>query len=313
MIAAVVLSCLAIGSCEFVTRDGPDGQATFGLLTFSAPDENLGWLDCASLYSDQNGYSASWLHEWAAISSVIAASCGFILVLFMLLDCCCNVCCSKYMQTFLVICCQLNQGFTFLLWLSDACFNRKTPNDSVVNRGCRVGNGSIYSFTAFMLFFIGGFFLFCSPKPDPLCCNNGYDKGCCDSKDEKKKSAEDDKPIANEEKPIQEDKAVVAAAAVVPPPEEKEDEEEKVEELPAEEEKEPETDVVPVVAAKDIEEGVVDDNIDEEPPTVEEPVADKEPPLDEEAPPPVTLGSGESFEVEFDEGFGSSLNKGWIE
>ena len=52
-----------------VQRDGPDGQATFGLLTFSAPDQNSGWLDCVLLYSDQNGYSASWLHEWAAISS----------------------------------------------------------------------------------------------------------------------------------------------------------------------------------------------------------------------------------------------------
>ena len=53
---------------SILQRDGPDGQATFGLLTFSAPDQKSGWLDCV-LYSDQNGYSAGWLHLWAAISS----------------------------------------------------------------------------------------------------------------------------------------------------------------------------------------------------------------------------------------------------
>jgi len=52
-----------------VQRDGPDGQATFGLLTFSAPDQNSGWLDCVLYSSDQNGYSVGWLHLWSAISS----------------------------------------------------------------------------------------------------------------------------------------------------------------------------------------------------------------------------------------------------
>ena len=95
-------------------RDGQDGEVTFGLFQFSPPGEDLGWNDCLT-YSDQSGFTYSWLHKWAAVSSALAMCLGTLLVLMMLIDCCCNVCCSKFMQTFLVVCCQLNQGFTFLI------------------------------------------------------------------------------------------------------------------------------------------------------------------------------------------------------
>mmetsp|Transcript_23111 Transcript_23111/g.55729 ORF Transcript_23111/g.55729 Transcript_23111/m.55729 type:complete len:172 (-) Transcript_23111:490-1005(-) len=50
---------------------------------------------------------------------------------------------------------QLNQGFTFLIWVSDACFTRKgseSESTTLINRGCRVGDGSILSFSACMLY-----------------------------------------------------------------------------------------------------------------------------------------------------------------
>jgi len=104
-IAAVVLSCFAIGSCEFVTRDG----LTIGLFRFSRDGS-----ECMG-YSDVNEFETGWLHDWSRVSGLIAVLFGALVVVLMLVDCCCNVCCSKYMQTFLVVCCQLNQGFTFLI------------------------------------------------------------------------------------------------------------------------------------------------------------------------------------------------------
>lgn len=326
MIAGVVLSVMAAGSCEFVTRDGQEGQVTFGLFQFSPPGEDLGWNDCLT-YSDQSGFTYSWLHKWAAVSSALAMCLGALLVLMMLIDCCCNVCCSKFMQTFLVVCCQLNQGFTFLIWLSNACFftRKNTTGDNWINRGCRIGNGSTYSFCAFMLFFIGGFFLFCSPKPDPLCCRKDKDKK--DEENAKEKAAADEKPAANEEeKPKEEDTTVVAAAAVVNEEikEEKKKEEEAKsetkEEAKDEEQPDEPAEAVPVPVPVPVEEKV-DDNPDDEPVIPDTPVEDEEPEepptKDVEAPavdrgltpPPEDL----SMEIEYDEEFGTSMNRGWAE
>lgn len=340
MIAGVVLSVLAAGSCEFVTRDGQEGQVTFGLFRFSPPGEDLGWNDCLT-YSDQSGFTYSWLHKWAAVSSALAMCLGALLVLLMLIDCCCNVCCSKFMQTFLVVCCQLNQGFTFLIWLSNACFftRKNTTGDNWINRGCRIGNGSTYSFCAFMLFFIGGFFLFCSPKPDPLCCQGSKDKDKKDEENAKEKAAADEKPGANEEeKPNEEDTTVVAAAAVVN--EEKEEEKKKVEEAKSEtneeakDEEQPDepaqstVEAVPVPVPVPVEEKV-DDNPDDEPIVPDTPVEDEEPEepptKDVEAPAVVPILPNEpergltpppedlSMEIEYDDEFGTSINRGWAE
>ena len=190
-------------------------------------------------------------------------------------------------------------------------------------------------------FFIGGFFLFCSPKPDPGCCGS-KDNDKKDEENAKEKAAADEKPTANEEeKPNEEDTTVVAAAAVVN--EEKEEEKKKVEEAKSEtneeakDEEQPDepaqstVEAVPVPVPVPVEEKV-DDNPDDEPIVPDTPVEDEEPeepptkdvedpavvhipvPLSNEperglTPPPEDL----SMEIEYDEEFGTSINRGWAE
>lgn len=223
LIAAVVLSCSAVASCEFVTRN----ELTIGLFRYSRNGE-----ECIE-FSDLDDFDYGWLHDWARVSGLLAPLLGVMVIVLMAVDCCCDVCCSKYMETFLVVCCQINQGFTFLIWVSNACFTNK-GSDAVINKGCRIGEGSSLSFSAFMMYLIGGFFLFCSPKPDPSCCKKDDDdkKGKSENNTKSNNAKEDENnKTAQEDKPKDEEDPVVVAAVV-----KKEDKEEEKEEDPKEEE-----------------------------------------------------------------------------
>mmetsp|Transcript_33531 Transcript_33531/g.60402 ORF Transcript_33531/g.60402 Transcript_33531/m.60402 type:complete len:341 (-) Transcript_33531:155-1177(-) len=312
LIAAVVLSSFAVGSCEFVTRD----SLTIGLFRVQRPG-----YDCVA-YSDLNDLSYGWIYDWARVCGLLAPLSGGLVVALMLLDCCCKVCCSKYMQTFLVVCCQLNQGFTFLIYASDACISRKGVESDKLLALCRMGDGSIFSFFAFMCYFIGGFFLCCSPKPDPACCKKDDDGKKCCRKDKKEDKSEDvetkseENPAAQEDKPEEENPAVVPVA--VKEEEEKEEEPDELEE--AKEEENPE-EARAVADEEEPEEGAV---ADEEAPEEEEVVPDdeeEEAPEEREAPTIVpvpiiipaiaprskTPQPDESgMEMEFDEEFGTS-------
>ncbi|KAL9182046.1 hypothetical protein ACHAXT_012389 [Thalassiosira profunda] len=224
LIAATVLAWLAVASCEFVTRD----QVRLGMFRGQLTE----FGEC-SAYRDNDNWNSGWLFVWAQVCAFLGPIIGTFTILLMIVDCCCDVCCSKYMQTFFVCCCSLNQAFTFLFYASDACLTRKGGEiDAAFYRGCRMGDGSIYSLSAWCLFFIGGFFLCCSPKPDPMCCKKDEEKkGCCGKdkdKDEEKRSAkEEDK-----------DPEVVPVAAVVKEEEKAEDPDAEPagEEAPADEE-----------------------------------------------------------------------------
>lgn len=85
LIAAVVLSCFALASCEFVTvcerlhnfncffSSQPltvvifflsqRAELTMGLFRFSRSGS-----ECME-YSDENNFDYGWLHKWAAVSS----------------------------------------------------------------------------------------------------------------------------------------------------------------------------------------------------------------------------------------------------
>lgn len=220
----VVLSCFAAGSCEFVTRS----DLTIGLFRFSRDGG-----ECLE-YSDINGFTTGWLHDWARVSALIAPLFGSLAIVLMFIDCCCNICCSKYVQTGLIVCCQLNQGFTFLIWVSDACFTRKgseSESTTLINRGCRVGDGSILSFSACMLYFIGGFFLCCSPKPDPLCFEKNDDsdgKTRCCRKDGNGKESDDAKKSNEKNSSAQEEKNQDKGPVIVTAAVKEEDKEEEV-------------------------------------------------------------------------------------
>lgn len=270
LLAAVIFSCFAVSSCDFLTRDETD----IGLYRAQRPGE-----ECVA-YRDLTDWRYGWLHNWARTCGVLAAVFGTIMLALMTLDCCCNVCCSKYMQTFLVVCCQLNQGMTFVLFASNVCVTRKGGEfNSIFFKGCRMGGGSAMSLTAFWCYFIGGFFLCCSPKPNPLCNDKDEDndgkKGCCGK--EEKENEEDEKPAAQEEKPEEEEPDVVVAAAVV-----------------KKEERNPE-------ATKDIEEANAEEKTKEDPPVV--PVAVPPAAARSPSPPPLTESG---TEIELDEEFGTS-------
>jgi hypothetical protein len=51
----------------------------------------------------------------SSFGSVLAPIFGFILLILMSADCCCKVCCSKSLQTFLVIWAQICQAMTFVI------------------------------------------------------------------------------------------------------------------------------------------------------------------------------------------------------
>eukprot|EP01082_Thalassiosira_pseudonana_P013321 g12537.t1 g12537 contig6:2115019-2116266(+) len=177
IVSAVVLSCLALSSCEFLTSEG----SGVGIIRF----ERDGADEC-SLYG-QFGYDDfGWLHMWSRVTGFLAPIFGFILLILMSADCCCKVCCSKLFQTFLVIWAQICQAMTFVIYASNAC-----------TRDCKIGDGSIVSWTAWFLYFIGGFFLCCSPKHDPICCQ--------DDKDDEPKVVEQPAPVATSPPMVNED------------------------------------------------------------------------------------------------------------
>jgi hypothetical protein len=172
-----------------------------------------------------------WLYRWAMISGALSPIFGIGILILMLFDCCCKVCYSKFMQGFLFFCALFNQACTFLIYISTAC---------LINGGliCKFGWGSLFSIIAFALYLFGSFFMCCSPKHDPVCCNRGDTddgKKCCGEKDKKDEA----KPAA-EEQPAAEKAAettAVAAAVVNNETEEKEETKTDVEQQPVAEEK----------------------------------------------------------------------------
>lgn len=296
-LAAVVFSCFALGSCEFVTR----GDLTIGLFRFSRDGS-----ECME-YSDANDFEQNWLHNWARVSGLMAVLLGALVVVLMGVDCCADVCCSKYMQIFLVVCCQLSQGFTFIIWVSDACFTRKGGgnNESVINRGCRIGDGSIYSFNALMLYMIGGFFLCCSPKPNQLLCKKDDDndgKKCCgkDKKDKKSDNEDDsdEKQKSQEDKPNDEEDPVVAAAVVKEV--EKEEEPEQIKDIEQTKDEENPEEAILEKEAPDEEAPEKEDEGDVEAPAVV-PI-----PVVVPVVTPISQPEESGTEVEFDGEFGTS-------
>jgi len=251
-----VFSWFAVSSCSFVTR-GREDDFTIGLYRIKlAGTECVAYRDVGD---DDEFRAYGWIYDWARICGILAPLCGMLTIALMLLDCCCKVCCSKYMQTFLVICCQFNQAATFLIFASTACLSRKGVGQSDQFAAfCRMGSGSVMSLIAFWCYFIGGFLLCCSPKPDP--CNkktantnddddvDDDDEGgrcntCCGRNAKEKKSKDEEAPATAttkaEENPQQqqqqqqqedvpekkeeEDPVVVAAAAAAVVKKEKEE------------------------------------------------------------------------------------------
>jgi hypothetical protein len=94
-------------------------------------------------------------------------------------------------------------GFFCLRTFLQSAYPKRFPSYvSCVNlcrstRGCKIGDGSIVSWTAWFLYFIGGFFLCCSPKHDPICCQ--------DDKDDEPKVVEQPAPVATSPPMVNED------------------------------------------------------------------------------------------------------------
>ena len=129
-----------IGECHS-QRD----SLTIGLFRVQRPG-----YECVA-YSDLDDLSYGWIYDWARVcgreyyqyclsSSVPVTFCaliyctsvfcvvlaplsGGLVVALMLLDCCCKVCCSKYMQTFLVVCCQVRHNIAHGLNFTARCQN----------------------------------------------------------------------------------------------------------------------------------------------------------------------------------------------
>mmetsp|Transcript_25548 Transcript_25548/g.44671 ORF Transcript_25548/g.44671 Transcript_25548/m.44671 type:complete len:231 (-) Transcript_25548:232-924(-) len=201
LVAAVLFSALTLTSCEFVKR----GYGSFGLFNYGMYDE------CVESYQD--GFTHGWLHTWAAVCGVLAPIFGGIVVLFMLLDCCCKVCCSSLMQSLLLSGAELSQAFTFLFYASDACISRPQNSDfeDIIWDGCTIGQGSIYSLISFGCYFIGGCFLCCSPKPDPLSCHKDGDAA-------EKSHVKEEKQEEKQEQAVFQDEENAAAADPQSPP-----------------------------------------------------------------------------------------------
>ena len=93
---------------------------------------------------------------------------------------------------------------------SEACITKANQTDSARDAfvyenatwaGCKMGNGTIYSIIAFTCYFMGGWFLCCSPKHDPLFCNKDDDSTISDKEESKKskKGKEQPEGAADEE------------------------------------------------------------------------------------------------------------------
>ncbi|KAL7539960.1 hypothetical protein ACHAXR_009758 [Thalassiosira sp. AJA248-18] len=202
LIAAVVFSGLSLASCEFVKR----GNALLGMFKYGAGDECIGEYE--------NEFTYGWLHTWAAVCGILAPIFGGIVVLFMLLDCCCKVCCSKLWQSTVLSLAELSQAFTFLFLASDACIKRTDDGnlsdlEDLVWGGCKMGEGCIYSLVAFCCYFMGGCFLCYSPKHDPILFQK-------DDNAEEKAQVNEEKP----EQAVVQDEENAAAADPQSPPEE---------------------------------------------------------------------------------------------
>lgn len=177
IVPGVVLSGLAVASCSFVTRRGGTGMGLF------RSEENIDFGQFADTTCVQNDIDTllgdalprlnlNWIYQWARLSGLLAPTFGGLATLLMLLDFCCNVCCSNILQTVLILFAQLNTAFMFLIYASNVCL-ASTDDDY---RGlCFPSTGSFMAWAAFGLYFFGGFFVCCSPKPNPLLFRDGDD------------------------------------------------------------------------------------------------------------------------------------------
>eukprot|EP00571_Detonula_confervacea_P015481 CAMPEP_0172306588 /NCGR_PEP_ID=MMETSP1058-20130122/7637_1 /TAXON_ID=83371 /ORGANISM="Detonula confervacea, Strain CCMP 353" /LENGTH=224 /DNA_ID=CAMNT_0013018525 /DNA_START=7 /DNA_END=681 /DNA_ORIENTATION=+ len=163
IITAIVFSSLTITSCEFVKR----GAAIFGLFNYGVEDDT-----CVGNYEDS--FTHGWLHTWAAVCGALAPFLGAIVVIVIVLDCFCKVCCSSAIKSIVLSGAELSQALTFLMYASDACISTSENGrfEGVVWGGCYIGQGSIYSCVAFGCYFIAGCTLCFGPKHDPLFCQN---------------------------------------------------------------------------------------------------------------------------------------------
>mmetsp|Transcript_4252 Transcript_4252/g.8352 ORF Transcript_4252/g.8352 Transcript_4252/m.8352 type:complete len:274 (-) Transcript_4252:204-1025(-) len=159
VIAGWVLSIMTLTECTFILR----GDVNIGLFRF----ENNQTNECVA-YRDDNRFGA--FQVAARACGVCAAALGGALIVFMVMEWFFNICCSKCMQLWMFTCAQGCQACTFLLYFSNACFSTHGGTFEPLDL-CTIGQASVFSWSAFIMYLIGGFTLCCSPKPKPLFCN----------------------------------------------------------------------------------------------------------------------------------------------
>eukprot|EP00574_Skeletonema_japonicum_P005953 CAMPEP_0201716224 /NCGR_PEP_ID=MMETSP0593-20130828/2251_1 /ASSEMBLY_ACC=CAM_ASM_000672 /TAXON_ID=267983 /ORGANISM="Skeletonema japonicum, Strain CCMP2506" /LENGTH=213 /DNA_ID=CAMNT_0048205971 /DNA_START=23 /DNA_END=664 /DNA_ORIENTATION=- len=157
--AGVVMSCLTIYDCKFLTTSAGD---TIGLFSYVNLDDQ-----CVMYNGDPYG----WLQTWAWISAVVAPALGAFVIIMIMVEFCSDHFCVDFFRSLLLSFAEISQAFTFVIYGSSACAKDSANEDfaDLMLGSCSVSQGSIFSIIAFGLYLIGGIFLCFSPKQKSLC------------------------------------------------------------------------------------------------------------------------------------------------
>ncbi len=225
------LSSFALFSCEFAIKRSTN--AGIGLIRSEELMESGDYVCVESMTNPWH-----WLYRWSMVSGALAPIFGIGVLILMLFDCCCKVSCSKFMQAFLIFCALFNQACTFLIYISTPCY--------INGLTCKLGYGSVWSMSAFVLYLVAGLFLCFSPKHDPVSCkNDGEAKQAAKQEHDEEQPA----PAPAAEKAAE---TTVVAAAVV--------KEEKKQPVPVKEEEKEVVEETSVAVAASVKEEEPDDD-----------------------------------------------------
>lgn len=158
--AGVVISCLAIRNCDFLKTSAGN---SIGLFAYSNSNEQC------TMYNGAIPYG--WLQAWARYCAIIAPALAAVVILMIIVEFCCDICCWTLFRSVLLSFAEISQASTFVIYGSSACASDIFNEDfkHLMLGGCNFSQGSLFSAIALGLYFIGGIFLCFTPRQKPLC------------------------------------------------------------------------------------------------------------------------------------------------